>query len=276
MANAWILKPLAISAASASTTALGAAVNVGIDYAGMVWQSTVVSSPSLLLDLGADMPVDTIILFGLLGGFSPSATVQIVLSTTAQGTGFNGSNTSTGTGAGNYWTQTQALLAGSAMPVSGKGVMAWAAPTVSGPPSFTRYVRLTFLSLGGGAVQVSRAVIGKRIQLARNFGMGGNFGVRDLGALDFSARGVMLRRRGAKLRTASVTFSSIYKDEVEASVKPLLEQIGNTETVALLTDPADDPQRQNRAYFGTLVGDLGVAQRNSAGWEAKANLVSLF
>lgn len=46
--------------------------------------------------------------------------------------------------------------------------------------------------------------------------------------------------------------------------------------VALVTDPAVHAQRQNRCYFGPLVGDLGQTWRNSAAWEAKVNLVSIF
>jgi hypothetical protein len=203
--------------------------------------------------------------------------VQIALATAAQGSGFSGSNTGSGTGTGNYWAVTQALLAGSATPVSGKGVMLWSAPASAGPPAAVRYIKLSFAGLGSGAaIQISRIVAGARIALSRNFSYGGNLGVRDLGELTFSARGAMLRRRAAKLRTIALTFSNIRKDEVEALTKPLLEQIGNTETIALVTDPGTDAQRQNRCYFGPVVGDLGQVWRTSASWEAKINLVSLF
>lgn len=265
MANAWIIQPLPFVSATASSTAVGDAANVATDYAGVVWQSNSATSSTLTLDMGADMAIDTIALFGIVG---PPADAQltVALATAAQG-GF----------AGAFWqSPAQALYAGSQMPVSGKGAALWGAPSTGAPPAAARYVRLTFSSGAAAPVQVSRAVIGKRIQLERNFGFGGSFGVRDLGSLDFSARGVMLRRRGKKLRTAALTFSNVRKDEVEAYTKPLLEQIGNTETVALITDPAPDVQRQNRCYFGTLVGDLGQLSRNAAAWEAKINLVSIF
>lgn len=58
--------------------------------------------------------------------------------------------------------------------------------------------------------------------------------------------------------------------------QPLLERIGNTEMIALLTDPTADDQCQNRAYFGTLVGDIGHAWRKARLFEAKTNLVSIF
>jgi hypothetical protein len=265
--NAWMLKPLAAAAASATSTSVGDPSYVLNDYAGVVWQSGVGDAAALTIDLGADMPVDAIMLFGLRG-FAATAMVQIALATAAQGAGFGG---------GSFWAATQGLLAGSVMPTSGKGVMLWAAPDAAAPPASVRYVRLSFTGLGAGAViQVARAVIGQRIQLARNFGYGAAFGMRDLGSVDFSRRGVLLRTRGAKLRTLGLTFSNIRKDEVEATTRPLMEQLGNTETVALVTDPAADAQRQNRCYFGFLVGDLAQTWRNAAAFEAKINLVSIF
>lgn len=275
MANAWIIKPLAIAAATASTTALGAALNVNNDYAGVIWQSANGDTANILLDLGADTALNTIMAFGVQ--CAGAATVQVAVATAAQGTGFSGTNTSSGTGTNNFWGATQAVLAGSAIPVNGKYVMLWSAPSSAGPPAAVRYIKLSFSGLGAGAaVQLARVVAGQRIALTRNFAFGAGFGVRDLGSLDFSARGVLLRRRAAKLRTTALTFSNALKDEVEATVKPLLEQIGNTECVALVTDPDVNAQRMNRCYFGPLVGDLSVIWRNAAAWETKVNLVSLF
>ena len=83
-------------------------------------------------------------------------------------------------------------------------------------------------------------------------------------------------RRGVRLRTVSLTFSSIRKDEAEAQVRPLLEQIGNTDMVALCIDPTVDAQRQNRCSYGPLVGDVQLKWRNAAAWEAAINQVSIF
>ena len=75
-------------------------------------------------------------------------------------------------------------------------------------------------------MRASRVVIGKRVQPGRNFSYGAGFGVKDLGSVDFSRRGVLLRSRGAKLRTGSLTFSNLKKDEAEQVFKPLLEYLG--------------------------------------------------
>lgn len=140
-----------------------------------------------------------------------------------------------------------------------------------------RYVRVDYIAASTGqAVRFARVAIGKRFVPERNWSYGASFGVRDLGSLDFSPRGVLLRRRGAKLRTVSLTFSSLRKDEVEATTRPLLEYLGNTEMVALLTDPAVDAQLGSRAYFGPLVGDLAHVRRNATASEAKLNLVGIF
>jgi len=265
VANAWIIAPLPIASVTASSTAAGfAPANVGNDYSGVVWQSTGEATPTLKLDLGSDVSIDTIALFGL-AGIAADKMLTIAIATAAQGSGF-------GAGAFSNFTAAPVLaLAGSQMPTSGRGIGLYsvAAPMVG------RHVLITFQGMTA-AIQVARAVVGKRIQPERNFGFGGSFGVRDLGSLDFSARGVLLRRRAKKLRTAALTFSNINRDEVEAQTKPLLEKIGNTEMVAIVSDPSADPQRQNRCYFGPLVGELAHTQRNARGWEARINIVSIF
>ena len=266
MSNAIGMRPLPIASATASATAAGYdPTYVGNDYMGVQWKSpTGAASRSLVIDLGADTAFDTIALFGLTGA-QPGWTLQVEAATAAQGAGFPGGS----------WVGTAApLLAGSAMPTSGRGKALWLAPAVSPPPA-SRYIRLTFAALSNAAVAVSRVAIGTRFQFARNFQFGAAFGVRDLGSFDFSARGVPLRRRGEKLRSVGLSFGSVYRDEVEAIVHPLLELVGNTEPIVLVTDPDAHAQRQNRMYFGPLVGDLGTIWPRAIGFEWRVNLVGL-
>jgi hypothetical protein len=157
----------------------------------------------------------------------------------------------------------------------GSGASLWSAPA-DGRPAAVRYIQLVFGNLGGAAVQLARAAVGKRIQLARNFSFGGAFGVRDLGSLDFSPRGVLLRRRGVKLRTVGISFDNAFRDEVEGAIQPLIEAAGMTELVGLVTDPEPHAQRERRSYFGPLIGDTGTVQRTAVGWQWKCNLVSIF
>lgn len=266
MANALILEPLALTpaAVTASNTAAGfAAGNVTRDDMGLVWRSSTGAATRVLtIDLGADVPLDTIALFGLRGAL-PGWQLTVALATAAQGP-FGGA----------FWDGTAGdLLAGSAMPVSGLGKALWQAP--GGAPASARYVRLTFSGLVTAAVEVSRVVIGKRLQLARNFQFGAAFGVRPLGSVDFSRRGALVRRPGRKLRGLGIAFNHIHRDEVEAQVQPLLERVGNDNALVIVTDPDADAQRQNRMYFGFLTGDLGSVWARPGGFQASFNLVAL-
>ncbi|MEG3167505.1 hypothetical protein U1737_04775 [Sphingomonas sp. LB3N6] len=275
MANAWILPPLAMPSITVSSIAIGAGEYMANDYAGVVWRSAAGDIATVIVDLGADRPLDTLMLFGVDGTAIDAATLEVRLATAAQGANFSGQSVTTGAGAGNFWmAPVQALLSGERL-TNGAGVAIanWGAPA----PAAARYLLLRIAGMtAGGSVQISRIVAGKRIQLARNFGYGAAFGIRDLGSLDFTRRGVLQRSRGKKLRTVGLTFSNIYKDEVEAITQPLLERIGNTEMVALLTDPGASDHRQSRSYFGPLVGELSHAWRKATVFEAKANMVSIF
>ena len=266
MANAWIVKPL-----SATVTAVSSSVQAGLpaylfnDYAGVVLQvacDAAGNSAGITIDLGADTLLDTLLVFGV--ELLPIAgTLQLAYATAAQGP-FTGAYSNDGS---------PAAYAGSAAMTSGKGVSFWAAAA----PVTARYLRLTYFGTAAGqALRLSRLVIGRRFQPSRNFSFGAGFGAKDLGSLDFSRRGVLQRTRGAKLRTISLTFASIRKDEAEASMRPLIEQLGTTEMFALVTDPVVDAQRQNRCSFGPLVGDVALKWRNAAAWEAGLNQVSIF
>lgn len=263
MSNAVIIKPLPFAAISASSTAVGhSPAYVSNDHMGVVWKSEGgANAQSLLIDLGADMLVDALSLFGCTGA-APSWSMRVQAATAAQGSGF---------AATVYDGGNQPFLAGTAMPVTMRGRALHLLPA----PVSARYWRVTIDGLANGAAVVARAVLGRKIQLERNFSFGGAFGVKDMSSLDFSVRGVLLRRRGVKLRTVALTFSNVYRDEVEKIVHPLIEEIGISEPIALITDPDPDEQRQNRMWFGPLVGDLGTVWAKPGGFEWRASLVGL-
>lgn len=263
MSNAIIIPPLAMPVVTASATAAGHdPMYVGNDFLGVVWKSpSGENGRALYIDMGSAVEFDSIALFGLTGA-QPGWLIQIVAADTpdfATGTWSNGA---------------QPLLAGSVGPVSGRGKGLWLTPDGDPPPP-KRYIALNFTNLAGASVTVGRVVIGKRIQLHRNFQFGAAFGVRDLGSFDFSARGVPLRRRGEKLRSVGLTFPHVHRDEIEDHTAPLLERIGNTEVIALVTDPDAHEQRQNRMYLGPMVGDLGYVWSRANGFESRANVVGL-
>lgn len=266
MSNAIAFKPHDIVSATASSTAAGRDADyVGNDYMGVTWQSAAgAATRTLTIDLGSDQAVDTIAIFGLAGA-QPGWTLKVEAATAAQGSGFPG---------GSWVGTTGALLAGTDMPTSGIGKALWLAPDVAPPPA-SRYIRLTFGSLANAAVEVARVAIGARLRLARNFQFGAGFGFRDLGSLDFSPRGVPLRRYGGKLRTLSLTFGNVYRDEVLTKVQPLIERVGNTDPIVIVTNPDPSAERQNLMGFGFLIGDLGTVWARPNGFEWRANLVAM-
>lgn len=268
MTNALLLEPWPMVAVTASSTASGySADNVAIgdkaDMIGLVWRSAAgASSRSLVIDLGENRAVDSLVLLGLLGA-QASWDWSIDLATQAQGA-FTGA----------FWAgSSEDLLAGSEMPVNGLGRALWQAP--AGAPAVARYVRINFTGLASAAVEVARVIVAAKIQLDRNFQFGAAFGVRPLGSAEFSIRGVLLRRRGKKLRGVGISFGAVHRDEVEAKVQPLLERVGNDSLVAIVTDPSPDAQRQNRIYAGFLTGDLGTIWARPGGFQANFNLVAI-
>ncbi|WP_188064766.1 hypothetical protein [Sphingobium sp. KCTC 72723] len=266
MSNAIIVKPIALTAVTASSTAVGHdPAYVGNDHMGVTWQSAAGGgSQTLLIDLGSDQAADAMLLLGCTGA-QAGWTLRVQAATAAQGPSFAGAFWDSGDGP---------FLAGSAMPVTGRGRSLWLAPASGGPPA-ARYWRVTIGGLSGAAAVVARVVIGRAIRLHRNFQFGAAFGVRDLGSVDFSVRGVLLRRRGVKLRSVGIAFGSVHRDEVEAIVHPLIEEVGISEPVALIIDPDAHAERQNRIWFGPFVGDVGTVWAKPGAFEWRANLVSL-
>lgn len=260
MANAWIIEPLAGTVTSATSTTVGAKENVLNDYAGVIWKSGSATTIDLAIDLGENKEFGAIALFGVTDA-PATAKMQVYLSTDSAGPAASPPS----------WHGTETLLySGTEQPASG-GVCVF---DISANLA-VRYVLLRFTNDTAFKIGFSRLVIGKRIVLERNFN-GITTGVKDLGALDFSARAVLLRRRAKKLRTLSLTFSNVLKAEVESVVQPMLERIGNTEMIAIVSDPVPAPNLPRRCYYGPLVGELGQAWRKADRWESKLNMVSIF
>jgi hypothetical protein len=271
MSNAFLMRPLQWASITPSNTASGySGSNLApwpVPRMGRVWRSDAGSGTrNLLIDLGSDQPVDTIALFGIGnadGAPSSSWTWSVALATAAQGP-FTGA----------FWQGSiTPVLAGSILPVSGRGKALWLAP--SGAPANARYVSLQFESLSGLSIQIAMVALGQRFQPSRNYSYGAAFGVRDLGQVDYSPRGVVLRRPGAKLRGMGLTFAAVRRDELEDSLQRLFERVGNTDPVVLVTDPDPHPQRQNRMGIGHLTGNLGSIHRQPGAFQAEVNFVAV-
>jgi hypothetical protein len=268
MANAEFLQPLSLPAITVSGlgTAAGFAVdNASNDYAGVIWRSAGgVATGFLQIDFGVNVDINRLMLFGL-SGFPANATVRIYSSTNAQGATYAG-----------WVSSALPVYAGTNRLPNGRGVSYVQMNEAGGPPP-SRYWRIEFGALANAAVEIGRIVMGKAYSGQRNFSFGGAFGIRDFSKVDFSARGALLRtRRPRKLRTVGISFSMAYRDEVEATVQPLLEAVGLDGPLALIVDPDANAMRERRCYFGLLQGDLGSIWRSAKAWEWRADMVSLF
>lgn len=264
MANGFLLKPLDLALVTCSTAATGyKASNVNDDRMGLVWRSLASGgTQSLVIDLGANTAVDTITLHGLTDAL-PAWQWAVELATSAQGK-FTGA----------YWSGTAAdLLAGATMPQNGRGRALWEAPDDA--PASARYVRIAFSALADAAIEVARVCIGQRITLGRNFTYGAALGIRPLGSTAFSARGVLLRRRGARLRGVGVAVDAATRSEAETLIMPLLEQVGNDETVCLCMESTADDELQNRIWLGFLQGDLGSIYAGHDRFTASFNVLAV-
>lgn len=261
MANAFLLRPLPMAALHVGgTIQAGAPAYLGNDYAGIVCRFACDlggNVGAIEVDFGADVQFDTVMLFGLT--MAPPGTIATALYATA--------------GAPNSFSvvASGAAYAGSEARRPGEGAMLLMFAGVTG-----RYLNINFAAgASGQSVQATRLVAGRRFQPAIGFEFGAQFGVRDLGSFDLSSRGVPLRHRGRKLRTVSLSFPALNKQEAESVAQKLLEEVGNTECIALCTDPAPDPERQSRCYYGPMVGDLGRTWATAAGHKVPINLVEI-
>jgi hypothetical protein len=272
MSNAFLMRPLQWAAISTDTVAAGfTAANLApwpIPRMGRVWRSTA-SGPfdHIYIDLGAVQPIDTIALFGIgSGNAAPSASWnwRVDLSNSPILSGFPPEA---------YIGSTAPLLAGSVLPASNRGKALWLAP--SGAPASARYIRIALDTGSAVPLQIALVAVGQRFQPARNFNYGAAFGVRDLGQIDYSPRGVVLRRPGAKLRGMGLTFAALRREEVEDSLQRLFERVGNTDPVVLVTDPDAHPHRQNRMGIGHLTGNLGTIHRVPNAFQAELNFVAV-
>lgn len=262
MAKAWVLQPLALPHLSASATAPGSSIVLATnDYAGVVYRSPGgADAVTITIDMERTEAVDAALFFGCSG--AEPGWLLSVESADDGAFAVNAALLATGI----------PFLAGVEMPSHGRGVGYWES---SAPVTPRRWWRFTIYALGGAAVVIARIAIGRKLTLERNFAFGVGWGVRDFGTVDYSPRGVRMRRRAAKLRTLGLTFPAVTKDEVESKVQPLIEAVGGQAPIVIVTDPAPHAMRQRRCWIGTMTGELGTVWRSATGWEWRAALIDL-
>lgn len=259
MANAILVKPLPLGTVTAEGSGLSTLPGyLGNDHMGVVHRGTSTTAAVVQCDLGAARTID------FAAFLSSNATGAQTLRVRAD-------DDSDLVAESAYDSGVIVFRAGATLPTSGRSNSWW--EHASGVTQ--RYWRFDIAALGGTPFDAGRLVLGRKIQLARNFSFGAGRGVKDTGSASFSAQGNLLRRYGRRLRTLSLSYAATAKAEIETLVLPLLEGVGNTDPVFVCIDPAADAERQNRMYFGLLQGDLQAIHRVADGFEWRCDMTSL-
>lgn len=259
MANGFLMRSVAFTPSPPGGLAAGtSALYIANDYMGMVMRGgSANSNVGCVIDLGAAVSIDTIVLLNVVQGAGALA-VQLF-----------GSNDSSFATYG--YNANIPLDAAEVLSSTGRRqVLHLLASAVS-----YRYWLLRLPAQAGVTGEIARCLIGTRSPYARNFSYGVQRGAEDLGDIEHSPRGATLRRRGRKLRTLGLAWQFVSQAEAEGFALPLLEEVGNTEYVLACLNPDADPQRSRRMYYGNLTGDLGLTWRNHDGWEKRLQMQSV-
>lgn len=100
--------------------------------------------------------------------------------------------------------------------------------------------------------QCSALVLGKKVEPSHFYNLDFEYGVKDLGSLDFSRWGVWDEEDGKVLRTVSFTLGWQSEAEYEASFRPMIERLGKRGVVYVVFDPTVSPYRATRTYMGVF------------------------
>lgn len=108
------------------------------------------------------------------------------------------------------------------------------------------------IDIGGhtGAFQASSLILGAKIEPSHFYNFDWEYGVRDLGSIDFTRFGVVDEQDGAVWRTIDFTLAWQSEAEFEASFRPMAEALGKRGVIYLCFDPEPTIYRQARTYLG--------------------------
>ncbi len=258
MANAFLVEPLAFSSVAADSSAAGTTPEaLGDDMIGVVHRGTATPTAWIEVDLGSAQAVDFAAFLAAEGG----ATGQRVRAAATQ---------ADLTAAPGYDSGTVGFAAGTETGAWGRVHSWWEA---SSPQSW-RWWRFDLSGLAA-PFAAGRLVMGRRIRFSRNYKFGLAPGIKDLGRAGVAIHGALDRRRGARLRTLQIAWSSLTRVEVEQDLMPMLERLGRTEPLLLVTDPAPDPRRSRRIYFGWVDEDIETPNRHYDQWEWRTKIMSV-
>lgn len=260
MANGFLLRSLPFDAAALTSLQAGApAENVQNDFMGMVARA---ASPGIAIGIRADLganppPIDTFAALGLIGAADTTGAI------------LQGGSDPTFASWSVEVTMTPAATERATAAGRHHGLHLFATPQT------WRYWYLRITTSVSLQLEIARLLLGTRVQPGRNFSFGVARGVRDLGEVSFSSRGAVLRRSGRRLRTLDLSWDFLTKAEAEGASLPLLESVGGTGFVLACLDPAADPERSRRLYYGPLAGNSAVTWRAADLWQKRLQMQSV-
>lgn len=250
MGKAFLVRPLSFTVSEVSGTAAGtAAADLADDNIGLVWRASGTVGVYAIIDLGATAPsIDFYSFLSMLPASAVTIRARAYDSlANAQAAGATGLS---------YDSTALAANAGANVPFTGRQ-NSWG--EIAGGHS-ARFWRFDFGGLTA-AFEAARLVVGERLQFSRNFSFGRNKGIGDTGSVDWTPTGAMLRRLGAIFRTIDLRFESLSSAEVEDELEPILEIVGNTRPVLVVTDPDAHANRARRMWFGPITSPLSTSIR---------------
>lgn len=103
-----------------------------------------------------------------------------------------------------------------------------------------------------GNFQAADIVLGQKIEPGRFYNYDFEYGIADLGSMDFGRFGVVDDQPGMVLRTIDFTLGWQTEAEWEDKFRPMLEVLGLRAFVYLCFDPTPHAYRQSKTYFGVM------------------------
>lgn len=110
------------------------------------------------------------------------------------------------------------------------------------------------IDIGGhtGDFQASMLVLGQKVQPSKFYNLDFEYGVKDLGNLEWGRYGVLDEDPGLIARTVAFTLAWNTEAEFETSFRPMMEQLGKRGIVYLVFDPEATAYRQAKTFMGVF------------------------
>lgn len=120
-----------------------------------------------------------------------------------------------------------------------------------GSPVTARWWRV---DIGGhtGDFEAANLIIGQRVTAGRYYDKNFEFGLQDLGTLDYGRWGVPEEDEGLIFRTITFKLPWVVGAEFEGGWRPLIEKVGRRKPLLICFDPQATSSRQAKTYFGTF------------------------